>query len=230
MYDSVVRDIGAAGISGGGGVWLYYGGIMERCRVLNCSADEGGGISVYINGSLKDSLITGCTAKNQGGGVHVNTWMGGTDWYNNTIVSNTTLKGTSGGVVIGQCPWMNFVNNIVAGNYGPDGEGNIAVTDKTTLGASFKNNCVPGYPEEEIAKWTAHVDNIDADPQFVATNDPAQQWHLKRTSPCVDKGNIYSQNLKDAVDLDGKPRIHRRKIDMGCFENDGTYGLMLIVR
>ena len=152
------------------------------------------------------------------------------DLYSDSQHRCAVLKGTSGGVVIGQCPWMNFVNNIVAGNYGPDGEGNIAVTDKTTLGASFKNNCVPGYPEEEIAKWTAHADNIDADPQFVATNDPAQQWHLKRTSPCVDKGNIYSQNLKDAVDLDGKSRIHRRKIDMGCFENDGTYGLMLIVR
>lgn len=230
MYDSVVRDIGAAGISGGGGVWLYYGGIMERCRVLNCSADEGGGVAVYISGSMRNSLVAGCTAKNQGGGAHFNTWTGGTDIYNNTVVSNTTLKGTSGGMVIAQCSWMNFINNIVAGNYGPDGEGNIAVTDKTALGATFKNNCVPGYPEEEIAKWTAHADNIDADPQFVETDDPAQQWHLKRTSPCVDKGNIYSQNLKDAVDLDGKPRIHRRKIDMGCFENDGTYGLLLIVR
>lgn len=72
--------------------------------------------------------------------------------------------------------------------------------------------------------------NINADPQFarvagvdgvIGTED--DDLRLSLASPCIDAGDSTVVSPEMATDLDGRPRIAKRDIDMGAYEFDGPF-------
>ena len=60
-----------------------------------------------------------------------------------------------------------------------------------------------------------HANNIQDDPQFV---DPVNgDFHLKPTSPCIDKGTADAPGLPE-TDFEGDPRIMNDTVDIGADE------------
>jgi len=55
---------------------------------------------------------------------------------------------------------------------------------------------------------------IPGDPLFIT---PGSDYHIQMGSPCIDTGAIMPW-MTGATDLDGNPRIHDGKVDMGCYE------------
>ena len=53
-------------------------------------------------------------------------------------------------------------------------------------------------------------------------------FQLFPLSPCLDKGIMRSW-MTDAVDLDGRARVFRSRVDMGCYESHYMAGTMVVV-
>lgn len=70
------------------------------------------------------------------------------------------------------------------------------------------------------------LDCVDADPVF--RDAQRNDYRQRISSPCVDKGTIWD-GAESATDLDGKARVFRKMIDLGCYESQSG-GLMLLVR
>ena len=58
--------------------------------------------------------------------------------------------------------------------------------------------------------------SIFADPKFVDAN--SADFHLRRDSPALGKGEYLEPGLVGSQDLDGHPRMHDRKLDLGCYQ------------
>ena len=52
-------------------------------------------------------------------------------------------------------------------------------------------------------------------------------WHLQQRSSCIGKG-LNAEWMKTAVDLDGRPRLQGRCVDLGCYEADPRGLVMLL--
>ena len=76
-----------------------------------------------------------------------------------------------------------------------------------TSAATFTNNLVDLTVKYDKGGW-------QGDPCF--KNVPRQDYRLSRASPAIDKGMFFPW-MEGAVDLIGKPRLHRAP-DLGCFE------------
>ena len=78
---------------------------------------------------------------------------------------------------------------------------------------------------------TPHLDFPDCDgvltcaPGFVGAGD----YRLADGSPCINKG-LNGSYTADSTDVIGQKRIMRRKVDLGCYENQTVYGLQILVR
>ena len=72
----------------------------------------------------------------------------------------------------------------------------------------------------------AYANNIDTDPIFVDPSSGAgtdydgisADWHLQRSSPCIDAGDPSYPMDADDIDIDGNPRIIGNRIDIGADE------------
>ena len=76
-----------------------------------------------------------------------------------------------------------------------------------TSNATFTNNLVDLTVAVDKGGW-------QGDPCF--KNVARQDYRLSRASPAIDKGMFFPW-MEGAVDLIGKPRLHRAP-DLGCFE------------
>ena len=80
----------------------------------------------------------------------------------------------------------------------------------------------------------AGTGNTNANPQFVNAGNgyglshTLGDYHLSPGSPCVNAGNDALVNTP--TDLDGKPRIARRPVDMGAYEVQAGRGTVFVVR
>ena len=174
-------------------------GTIQHNTISGNSADGpglGGGL-YRCEGTIRNNLITGNSAGLRGGGLY------GCDGviHNNTVVSNSA--GAHGGG-LSDCAGT-ILNCIIWGNAAPDGP-------------QLYDSAEPNYCC--VQEWLGPgKGNILQHPFFV--NPDGDDYHLFEPSPCIDSG-LNQDWMRDAVDLDGKPRIllgsSSMRVDMGAYE------------
>ena len=204
LYDCVVRNNYAE--DEGGGLYQSY---ATRCVIDGNECPQGGGMyggsatactisgntGVYAGGAyfsqLRDCLIVGNTADYAGGGARSGYL------YGCTVVSNSSYQG--GGV------WGGLQQNCIM-LY------NTATTNQNWYNWQEFNisySCTTPLPPGD--------GNITNDPAFV--DMPGGDYRLPPSSPCLDAGS--NAGAGTAVDLDGRNRIVRGRVDMGAYEWQG---------
>ena len=155
---------------------------------------------------------------------------------NNTLYKNDTWK-TGQGEFLMQFYMRNnvFKNNIVyVGNHG------IAMTSKSGRmdgGAAptvTMDHNIYYFPSgSKAVKWSFDAKDYSSfeeyvaatgndqhsrftDPQFVDAD--AHDFHLRRDSPARNAGEDLGSSIVGNQDLDGRPRVREKKIDIGCYE------------
>jgi hypothetical protein len=186
----------------------FGGGIaystLNNCIVCSNSAtgDYGTGGGAY-GGTLNNCLLTGNSANATGGGADNST-------LNNCTVSgnsgsNYYFQGAGAGVYGGA-----LLNSIVYYNASPFSQNDNYV--KPTLNYC----CTTPLP-------SSGAGNITSAPLFV--NQSGGDYHLQASSPCVDTGN--NTYIVNNTDLDGRPRIINRIVDIGAYEFQGPFNTWL---
>lgn len=197
---------------GGAGIFNYFysSPVITNCTIArNSSGDGGGGIFNEAGSSpiITNSIITGNSADNAGGG---GIWNLG---YSSPVITNCIIEG-------------NIATNGASGIWNQD-DSYPAITNSIIWGNTDEPQM---YSDETSTPTVTYCDfqggfsgegNIDSDPLFA---DPAQgNYHLQKSSPCIDKGNNSAMELPD-TDFDGNPRIidgdndGLAKADMGADE------------
>jgi uncharacterized repeat protein (TIGR01451 family) len=143
----------------------------------------------------------------RGGGVFAK----GLEVYlaNNTVVANTAEHG--GGVYLANGA---LYNNIVARNTASGDGGGVY-----WLGGNAGHNDVWGNTSNDYAAAGSPRPgtDIDANPLFVSSGDPATSYHLQEGSPCIDTGSSTAPGLPDD-DFDRQARPQGVSWDIGFDE------------
>lgn len=174
----------------------------------------GGG--VYLNGAnavCRNAFITGNRTVNQpGAGAYV---VAGT-LENCTISGNRMMSPTNAAWSAGVYAWpeAKIVNCIVDGNANGTTVINAGGEDGTALDEAFTYCCLPGFSLGGVG---------------CLTDDPQLDGFVPNGDVVGGKG-LKAPWMKTAKDLVGRRRLIGGKVDIGCYETDFTYGLMLIVR
>jgi len=205
VVDNIIRRNTAVEYGGG----LYdCNGSVERNRILSNSADSGGGVD-FCGGTIASNLIAGNYAATVGGGVcNCNGKI-----VNNTIVGNRASD--RGG---GLYPKYGTILNCIVW-------GNSAAEEEQISGAvSPTYSCIQDWTGGGEGNISSYPDFVDADGP---DNDPEtyqdNNYHLWPYSPCIDAGKNEDW-MKDALDLDGNPRVCDGDgdaiavVDMGAYE------------
>jgi predicted outer membrane repeat protein len=198
---------------------------------------SGGGIYCYEGSNeIRGNVILGNKAATGGGIVLVKS---SPVIVNNMICGNLSYTGGGISCYNGSNPLV--INNTVHGNTSDDSGGGLYCTDHctiTALNTIFWNNSAPAGKEVHLNDWSdlvvsysdiegglshIHVSStcnliwgdgmIDADPMVVDAG--CGDYHLLRTSPCIDAGRTESA---PALDFDNDPRPYLHGIDIGADE------------
>ena len=232
----------------GGGAYLVYGALMERCVVdvnsghygagvfcdlggevrdsrisRNNSAQNAGGIFCASGGLVRASIVTGNYARIAGGGAYC--WNGGTI-QNALILRNTATNG--GGVCIigdGRVQSCTIVTNKANAGGGLYCWG-TGVVENTILyynAAGYGPNIHHEYGG--CSYWyscmTPFMANGAGNTELAPffVNRAASDYRLQVSSPCIDQGTNQSWMARQ-LDLDGRPRIWINRVDMGAYERN----------
>ena len=184
---------------------------------------DGGG--VYNSGSLTitGSTISGNSADDDGGGIYssgVLTITGSTIASNSTdraggifnysgtlTVTASTISGNSGGGINSYNGTLTATNSIVSLNVdanGADIEGSLTIDSGFNLigvDPRFVQNPSPG-----------------ADGTWGTADDDPGDLHLTAESPAINLGDSSAVPPQLVTDLDGLPRIHGGRVDIGAYE------------
>ncbi len=205
----------------GGGILFWYAGddgglTIIRTIVSGNSADGGGGVLCnYADCSISNSIVSGNRAV-YGGGLYF-TSNPHLNIVNTTVVQNLASE-TGGGIYDYGSYNSNVINSIIWANYG--------------------SSCSESTKYSDVEYYAYDWGNIHADPCFVSLgywvdrdnptipvelDDPNAIWidgnyHLRKNSPCIDKGSPNYVAKPNETDLDGKPRVIDGRIDMGAYE------------
>ena len=169
--------------------------IASRCCGIYCSSSSP---------KISNNIIT----KNSGSGIYCN--------FSSPAISNNTIEGniaSNGGGVYCTNSSPVISNNLIAFN----SSGIYNYGGPPTL----RNNNVynpDGYNYSGLSTGTG---DISVNPQFLASW--IDDYRLRPASPCINTGN-NSYVQAGLLDMEGKSRIFpaNGKVDMGCFEYDGT--------
>jgi len=190
----------------GGGV--DNGGTVQNCTISGNMSGNGGGVANGANGTVQNCTISGNSAFGRCGGV-LNSWgflsPNPGILQNCTISGNMSANGNVGGVE--NDGFARVQNCIMYYNQNDDCVILYGNNDSVTY------SCAPGLSDQ--GNSTSGNGNITDDPQFV--NSAGGDYRLQASSPCINKG-INQDWMKDAVDLDGNPRICDGTVDMGAHE------------
>ncbi len=241
IFDSLIVSNQSVANNGGG----TSGSILNRCTLSrNWAALYGGGAASV---TASNCVFTFNQARGGGaaeGGTFVNCLMYGnlaTDYSggalrNNITLYNCTLVGNrfssasaghgGGGIYVGNNHSAVIFNSIIYANQGSM-ENNIYVYGTGVL--NITNSCT--YPA--IPSWAAG--NLTNAPLFAASGSgfglshEAGDYHLDRTSPCIDRG-VNQAWMTGTVDLNGIARIKNNLVDIGCYESFFPRGTTILIR
>jgi len=207
---------------------LRCGGGLHSCLHIRCnlirgnSAGAGAGID-SCNGVILGNMITNNVARLSGGGISY--CRGGATIQNNIIAYNRAETGDGGGLNL--CEGK-IANNTIAWNSASRG-GGLCDCQGTIFNCIIWGNSAPTGPQTYLSypSYSCIQDHtlggtgiINQDPRFTGPND----FHLKRTSPCIDTGT--NENCP-TTDKDGNRRPYdahgsgRAVCDMGAYEYVG---------
>ena len=189
----------------GAGYVASTNGRITHCRITNCRRTKEGGrtvASVLNNGGYVDNcLFEVCTSV-------VTTAQGMGVIHNDGEIRNCTVVNCTGaeGHFFYNGANGKVVNTLMATNF----TGKVARSNVIGEGA-FENTL------------------IDFDPWAVFVDPAAGDWHLRKFCPAVDVVKVSADEAA-GTDLDGRPRLLGRRLDLGCYESLPVPGLMLLVR
>ncbi len=216
----------------GGGVELAGAGVLTHCVVSNnvvqgTSSNQGlAGGAVFVANGAKRGRVSNCLIvcnsyvtsgdepRDGASGIRFGGSNDDTQIENNTIACNKvegSLRDDSAGV---HCTtWYGRLrNNIVVGNYETGKDGFSSVKMDTAHG-TYANNLTDG----EASAERLFKDFLRGD------------FRLRPGCAANDKGTS-GVNFLPSADLAGKPRVHGRAIDIGCYECQVGAGTLFIVQ
>jgi len=168
----------------GGGI-MEFNGIIQRNIISYNNADFAGGGIFHCSGTIQNNFIFGNTSLQYGGGI---------GWCNG-VVQNNTIYGNSAGVQGG-------------GSFGSNAQPKNCIfwNDVAPLDPEiYYNTSTPDYDPLNclIMNWTGSGTNIQTgNPLFI--NASAENFHIRRDSPCVDNGCDITGMTED-IDRDARP-------------------------
>lgn len=219
-----------------GNQWGVGGVYLDRyCTLNHCIVRNNKGWGIYVGSamgiSLNDVVVSNCKiVNNTGGGL--NSVSGKTLVKNCLVTNNGTIEDANGGINGSfKVECTSVLNNIGYGISG--GTGNILtnsivwgnhISDSTLSNISGNIICSysaieDGYSGDSIVTLNAQNPPLFVNPSLTAGADDSTanvDWHLQQGSPCINSGD--NSSVTDSVDLDGNPRVHQERVDMGCYE------------
>ena len=189
------------------------------------------GNTTTCGGSASASSVINVLAFDLRGGARVeNTLMA----YNSDNGRRTTASTLTGGLVYGD---GKLVNCTIVSNY-------CKATSEVKLTAgAIVNTVIAGNasdPSQSVTEPDLHADStklcdhcrIGGDLELMFADPAALNWTpkcRKGADSLYNAGTTEDINLP-AKDLRGNPRLHGRKVDIGCYETTHGIGLLLLVQ
>ena len=172
----------------------FCDGVIQNNIISGNHGQNGGGIS-YCDGIIRNNFISDNIAASSGGGVYNST----ADLFNNTIVNNVANDNGGG---------LSYCSGFIA---------NCIIWDNSAkdAGDQMYNSSYPVFCC--VQNWSDKgKNNIITNPQFA--DSEGRDYHLKMTSPCIDKGNLYFLIAGYLTDIDGESRFSGINVDIGADE------------
>ena len=225
IENCIVRNVKRYNQANGGGIYAENAkAVVSHCIITNCYGYWNGAI---YNASADNTFVRDCNGVYFNYAVYQN--LSGT-YTNCTFIA--PKKGFSLQCYNGNAP--TFCNCILTAT--TDYLINIACNSPVPANTTNRSfNCVlAGKVYVSGSKATLSSGGYGTDCQFLSAeeigfrNAERGNYRLKASSPCVNAG-VTEGWMKEAVDLDGKPRVFNLRADIGCYENQSG-GLMLLVR
>jgi parallel beta-helix repeat protein len=185
-----------------GGIHVYYDG-APRIDANTVVSNTGHGI--YLSNAGEVSVTNNIVAHNQPVGTQVAHAVGIHE-SPGQVVNNTIADNTGSGLYLCRAEGAAVINNIISGNTG-DG---ILLMDTTSYVADY--NDLFGNPYNGLP---AGAHDLAVDPQFVATGNLAEYYHIQTTSPVSSTG---SPAWAPWYDIDGDWRAFGGSVSMGADE------------
>lgn len=221
-----LRLINARGALGGalrctGGAALD----LANCEIHSCRADVGGALLVLEStASIRNCLIHSNQAVGGGGIASV--------IYSTVLVEGTTLvrnEADIGGGILNATSDLTLANSILHYNQAFEAGPALALGAVATAKVRY---CVleggPGdvrVPPDCILNWG--LGNFEETPLFIDADGPDNNpdtpadnnYRLKTASPLLDAGDPAFVPGAEETDLDGRPRVLNRVVDLGAYES-----------
>ena len=217
-------------------------GYSSSLSILNCefsaNSAEVDGAGIWIYDSTIDavnSIITGNVAEQNGGGIFSN-------GNSKLKITNSTISGNDagadgGGIYNLDSTFLTVTNSIVWHNRANSNTEipSSSISNDTSSITSIAYSLVANSGSSQ--NWNNEIgidlgNNLDLDPLFVEDidleilPDTSGDVHLLMGSPAINAGTPDTTGLNlTAVDLDGNPRIHSNRIDMGAYEYQGIVSI-----
>ncbi len=186
----------SVGVGGTGAV------LLANCMITANSSTSGGGVRAdSADTTIRDSVLAGNTATSSGGGIYLS--GGSLEVAGCTIADNTA---SSAGAILNAGGAVTVANSILWANGAAPLAGSQVVT----------------YSDVEGGQ--AGAGNIESNPGFVDAD--AADFHLLRSSPCINTGNPTFVPAAGETDVDGELRIQASVADMGADESNFAAGDM----
>ncbi|MBO7586282.1 MAG: C10 family peptidase, partial [Bacteroidales bacterium] len=193
----------------GAGVLLFTNAEIRHCSIMNNKCFSGGGGVYSDHGSVSNCLIANNTA----------VWGGGMVSLYSSVVNTTIVRNSSNSSGVYGDENSVFTNCIIWGNKLSDGTpGNLYGTSTCSYSA-IEGGC----QGDSIIALNAGNSPLFVNPSLTAGADDVTanvDWHLHPGSPCINAGD--NSAVTDAFDMDGNLRIYHGRVDMGCYEWQGS--------
>ena len=193
--------------------------MIKACRFTDNTAGGDGG-AIYNHRSSPS--ITNCafvrnTAGGLGGAV-ANHTESAPEIIHVTMADN---EADTGGAVGSRREGRTLISHSILWNNRATNGSNVYLERDTQITIEYSNieAAQLSISAESEPALTWGPGNLDANPLF---SGPLQDdYHLSPDSPCVDSGDPNFVADREARDLDGRPRLFGKAVDMGSYEYQG---------